>query len=359
VATTEFEWERPLIELEERIRELESFTDQRGIDLTEEITSLKRRADQLRQEIFANLTPWQRVLLARHPGRPTTLEYIQMIFDEFVELHGDRTFRDDPAMVGGIARLNGRPVTVIGPQKGRDTKENIRRNFGLPHPEGYRKAMRLMKQAERFGRPIITLIDVVGAYPGIEAEQRGQGLVIAESIMAMSQLRVPIISVVTGEGGSGGALAIGVADRVWMLENAWYSVISPEMCAQILWKDTKRAPEAAGVLRLTAKDLLELGVIDGIIPEPMGGAHRDKEATARQVKEVLVRELKALEEMDPDALVEARYRRYRQLGAFAEGQTRALEAHHGQEGQVPEGATADVEAVRGAAFPPASPASTE
>lgn len=319
MAATDFEWERPLIELEERIRELENFTDQRGIDLTDEITSLKRRADQLRKEIFANLTPWQRVLLARHPGRPTTLEYIERIFDEFVELHGDRTFRDDPAMVGGIARLNGRPVTVIGPQKGRDTKENIRRNFGLPHPEGYRKAMRLMKQAERFGRPIITLIDVVGAYPGIEAEQRGQGLVIAEAILAMSDLRVPIISVITGEGGSGGALAIGVGDRVWMLENAWYSVISPEMCAQILWKDTKRAAEAAEVLRLTARDLAELGVIDGVIPEPMGGAHRDKDATARNIKEVLTRELKALEGMDPDELVAARHQRYRQMGRLSEG----------------------------------------
>ncbi|MBO2519867.1 acetyl-CoA carboxylase carboxyltransferase subunit alpha [Limnochorda sp.] len=355
MAATDFEWERPLIELEERIRELESFTDQRGIDLSEEITRLKRRADQLREEIFANLTPWQRVLLARHPGRPTTLEYIASIFDEFVELHGDRTFRDDPAMVGGIARLNGRPVTVIGPQKGRDTKENIRRNFGLPHPEGYRKAIRLMEQAERFGRPIITLIDVVGAYPGIEAEQRGQGLVIAEAIMTMSQLRVPIISVVTGEGGSGGALAIGVADRVWMLENAWYSVISPEMCAQILWKDSKRAPEAASLLRLTARDLMELGIIDGIVPEPMGGAHRDKEATARNVKEVLVRELQVLEGMDPDALLEARYQRYRRIGAFAEGQSQELASRRedGEEGQVPEEAGLGGQAVTGVGSPPA------
>ncbi|BAS27288.1 acetyl-CoA carboxylase carboxyltransferase subunit alpha [Limnochorda pilosa] len=338
MAASDFEWERPLIELEERIRELQNFTDQQGIDLSDEITSLKRRADQLRHEIFANLTPWQRVLLVRHPRRPTTLDFIEWIFDEFVELHGDRTHRDDAAMVGGIARLNGRPVTVIGPQKGRDTKENIRRNFGLPHPEGYRKAMRLMKQAERFGRPIITLIDVVGAYPGIEAEQRGQGLVIAEAILAMSELRVPIVSVITGEGGSGGALAIGVGDRVWMLENAWYSVISPEMCAQILWKDTKRAAEAAEVLRLTARDLLELGVVEGIVPEPMGGAHRDPEATARNLKEVLVRELAALEGSDPDGLVEARHQRYRRLGRLSEGHPGILPGAPAEgEGETPGG----------------------
>ncbi len=312
-----FDWEVPLVELEKRIEELRRFTRDEGIDFAEEIATLERKAEKLRQEIYASITPWQRVQMVRHSRRPTTLDYIGMLFDDFVELHGDRTIRDDPAMVGGIALLDGRPVTVIGPQKGRDTKENIRRNFGLPHPEGYRKAIRLMEQAEKFGRPIITLIDVVGAYPGIEAEERGQGVVIAESIRRMSFLKVPIICVITGEGGSGGALAIGVGNRVLMLENAWYSVISPEMCAQILWRDVKRAPEAAQSLRLTAKDLLELGVIDEVIPEPMGGAHRDPQAVAASMKEAILRHLAQLDQESPDELVEKRIARYRRLGAVA------------------------------------------
>lgn len=312
-----FDWEIPLVELEKRIAELRRFTHDEGIDFAEEIATLERKAEKLRQEIYASITPWQRVQMVRHSRRPTTLDYIGMLFDDFVELHGDRTIRDDPAMVGGIALLDGRPVTVIGPQKGRDTKENIRRNFGLPHPEGYRKAIRLMEQAEKFGRPIITLIDVVGAYPGIEAEERGQGVVIAESIRRMSFLKVPIICVITGEGGSGGALAIGVGNRVLMLENAWYSVISPEMCAQILWRDVKRAPEAAQSLRLTAKDLLELGVIDEVIPEPMGGAHRDPQAVAASMKEAILRHLAQLDQESPDELVEKRIARYRRLGAVA------------------------------------------
>lgn len=313
-----FDWEIPLVELEKRIAELRRFTNDEGIDFTEEIETLERKAEKLRQEIYASITPWQRVQMVRHSRRPTTLDYIDLLFDDFVELHGDRTFRDDPAIVGGIALLDGRPVTVIGPQKGRDTKENIRRNFGLPHPEGYRKAIRLMEQAEKFGRPIITLIDVVGAYPGIEAEERGQGVVIAESIRRMSFLETPIVSVVTGEGGSGGALAIGVGNRVLMLENAWYSVISPEMCAQILWRDAKRAPEAAQSLRLTAKDLLELGVIDEVIPEPLGGAHRDPERVGQSIKEALTRHLAELDSLGPKELVEDRLSRYRKLGAVAQ-----------------------------------------
>lgn len=312
-----FDWEIPLIELEKRIAELRRFTDEEGIDFTEEIETLERKAEKLRREIYASMTPWQRVQMVRHSRRPTTLDFIELIFDDFVELHGDRTFRDDPAIVGGIALLDGRPVTVIGPQKGRDTKENIRRNFGLPHPEGYRKAIRLMEQAEKFGRPIITLIDVVGAYPGIEAEERGQGVVIAQSIRRMSYLETPIVCVVTGEGGSGGALAIGVGNRVLMLENAWYSVISPEMCAQILWRDAKRAPEAAQSLRLTAKDLLELGVIDEVIAEPLGGAHRDPASVGQAIKEAITRHLAELDALGPKELVEERLARYRKLGAVA------------------------------------------
>lgn len=312
-----FEWERPLIELEKRLNELRAFNDEKGMRLNDEIAFLERRAQRLREEIYRNLTPWQRVMMARHSGRPTFLEYVELIFDDFIELHGDRKAGDDGAMVGGIARLDGRPVTVIGTQKGRDTKENLQRNFGLPHPEGYRKALRLMKQAEKFRRPIITFIDVVGAFPGIEAEQRGQGVAIAENIMAMSQLRTPIVVVVTGEGGSGGALAIGVGDRVYMLEHAWYSVISPEMCATILWRDSSRAPEAASILRLTAQDLLSFGVIDGIIPEPLGGAHRDKAQTARAVGETIRKALSELEAIPIDELVEQRFRRYRHMGVWA------------------------------------------
>lgn len=313
-----FEWEKPLVELERRIVELQAFTQKEGIDLSDEIGTLEKKAERLRREIYEALTPWQRVMIARHKERPTTLDYIGLIFDEFLEMHGDRAVREDAAMVGGIALLDGRPVTVIGPQKGRGTKENIRRNFGLPHPEGYRKAMRLMKQAEKFRRPIISLIDVVGAYPGIEAEERGQGVLIAESIRCMSALTVPTICVVTGEGGSGGALAIGVGDRVLMLENAWYSVISPEMCAQILWRDTSRAAEAASLLHLTAADLASFGIVDEVIAEPLGGAHRNPEVVAAAMKEAIIRHLSEIETDSPDELLAARHRKYRQIGAYTE-----------------------------------------
>lgn len=309
-----FEWEKPLVELEKKIEELRRFTKEKGIDFSAEIATLESRAESLRQDIYSRLTPWQKVMIARHPRRLTCLDYIDLIFDDFFELHGDRTIRDDPAMVGGIALLEGRPVTVIGPQKGKDTKDNIARNFGLPHPEGYRKALRLMRQAEKFHRPIISLIDVVGAYPGIEAEQRGQGVVIAENIRQMSFLKVPILCVITGEGGSGGALAIGIGDRILMLENAWYSVCSPEMCAQILWKDTKKAAEAAESLCLTAQDLLEWNIIDEIIPEPLGGAHRDQKTMAMTLKEALLRHLQELETQPADELVAKRLDRYRQIG---------------------------------------------
>ncbi len=321
-----FEWERPLIELENRIKELQAFTADKGIDFSDELATLERKAERLRAEIFSSLSPWQRVQLARHPRRPTTLDYIGMICTDFVELSGDRCVRDDEAMVGGIGMLDGIPVTIIGPQKGRDTKENIRRNFGLPHPEGYRKALRLMHQAEKFGRPIVSLIDVVGAFPGIEAEQRGQGVAIAENIRQMSFLRVPIVCVITGEGGSGGALAIGVGDRVLMMENAWYSVISPEMCAEILWKDTARAPDAAAVLKIGAQDLLALGVIDEVIPEPLGGAHRDRELAAQRLKEAVVRHLRELMPLSGDELVSRRLEKYRRMGSLAQETDERLQA---------------------------------
>ena len=319
-----FEWEKPVVDLEERIRELKQYCAQAQMDFSEEIESLERKASALRREIYENLNPIQRVLMARHPKRPTTLDYIGLLFDDFVELHGDRTYRDDGAIVGGIALFEGQPVTVIGPQKGRDTKENIARNFGLPHPEGYRKALRLMKQAEKFGRPIITLIDVVGAYPGIEAEERGQGLMIAQCVEEMSFLRTPILSVITGEGGSGGALALGVADRILMLENAWYSVISPEMCATILWRDSSRAAEAAELLRLTPMDLLKFGIIDDVITEPLGGAHRDHEFTSRQIRSFIKRYLAVIRRMDVNQLVEERLARFRRIGRFHDKSSQSL-----------------------------------
>jgi len=322
-----FEWEKPLYELERRIAELQKFTTEEDMDLSREIATLEKKADSLRREIYKNLTPWQQVLLARHPKRPTTLDYIELIFDDFIELHGDRHYRDDPAIVGGIASLDGISVTVVGPQKGRDTKENIRRNFGLPHPEGYRKALRLMEQAAKFHRPIISLIDVVGAYPGIEAEERGQGNAIAECIRRMSFLQVPIICVITGEGGSGGALAIGVGDRILMMEHAWYSVISPEMCAQILWKDTSKAPEAAEALKLTAQDLLELGAIDAIVPEPLGGAHRNHEEAAANLKKALKENLQELMQVPADELVEQRLARFRRIGKWRERTMAASTSH--------------------------------
>lgn len=311
-----YEWEKPLVELEERIADLRKFVASQGIDFNKELTELEKNAERLRKEIYENLTPFQRVMMARHPKRPTALDYINMLFEEFDELHGDRTYRDDPAIVGGIGVFEGQPVTVIGSQKGRDTKENLVRNFGLPHPEGYRKALRLMKQAEKFHRPIITFIDVVGAYPGIEAEERGQGLVIAECIEQMSFIRTPILCIITGEGGSGGALAIGVGDRILMLEHAWYSVISPEMCATILWRDSSRAAEAAELLRLTPADLLKFGIIDDVITEPIGGAHRDHGTMGQQMRAFIRRYLAEISKIPADELVERRLARFRAIGKF-------------------------------------------
>ena len=312
------EFEKPILELERRIAELKETAKATGGDLEAEIRLLEERLARLRKETYENLTPWQRVQLARASGRPTTLDVLEKAFQDFIELHGDRAFADDPAIVGGLAYLEGEKVVVVGHQKGRDTKENLQRNFGMPHPEGYRKAMRLMDLADRFGYPFLTFVDTPGAYPGVSAEERGQAWVIAQSIQRMSRLRVPAVTVILGEGGSGGALAIAVANRVLILENAWYSVISPESCAAILWRDAKEAPKAAEALKLTAKDLLQLKVVDAIVPEPEGGAHKDPDRAIRNIKEALLKALEELKGLSPEALYEDRYRRFRSLGAFAE-----------------------------------------
>lgn len=313
----ELPFEKPLVELQEKIKELRRFTEEKGIDFSAEVARLEEKAKDLAEQIYGNLTPWQRVQIARHAERPTTLDFIGMIFTDFLELHGDRLYGDDPAIVGGIAKLDGRPVTVIGHQKGKDTKENISRNFGMPHPEGYRKALRLMQQADKFGRPIICFINTSGAYPGKAAEERGQSEAIARNLREMAGFGVPILCVVTGEGGSGGALAIGVGNRIYMLENAVYSVISPEGAAALLWKDASLALRAAESMKITAPDLLELGVIDGVIPEPFGGAHRDPAQQARLIKETLIEGLKPLLEMSPEQLVQDRYNKFKQIGRFA------------------------------------------
>src|SRR5881296_3553136 len=294
MATHTLDFERPLLELERQIEELKRVASETAVDMTKELAPLERKLAELRGEIYRNLTPMQRVQVARHPKRPYTLDYVSTVFSDFAEMHGDRLFRDDPAIVGGWARLDGQSVMLIGHQKGRDTKENLRRNFGMAHPEGYRKALRLMQLAEKFHSPVLTLIDIAGAHPGLGAEERGQAGAIARNLIEMAALRTPLIATVTGEGGSGGALAIGMADRVLMLENSVYSVISPEGCAAILWKDATQKERAAEALKLTAQDQLTLGVIDEIIPEPPGGAHADAEAAAEILAEALKRHLREL-----------------------------------------------------------------
>jgi len=318
VNTAILDFEKPLVELEKRIAELKNFANERNLDLSDEIDTLQNRAEKLKREIYFNLTSWQRIQLVRHPQRPTALELIDLVFDDFFELHGDRLFGEDTALVGGVGLLNGEPVTVLAPQKGRDTKENIERNFGLPHPEGYRKAIRLMKQAEKFHRPVITLVDVVGAYPGIEAEERGQGPAIAETITVMGSLQVPTIAVITGEGGSGGALALAMGNRVLMLENAYYSVISPESASIILYKNDNYAQEAAEALKISSRDLLGMQIIDEIIPEPLGGAHKDREAMGRLLKEALERNLAILKGLSAEEIVTARYRRFEVYGKIGD-----------------------------------------
>ena len=312
------EFEQPIDELEARIRELREYAEEKGVDLSDEIELLENKLERLQKETFSNLSRWQRVQLARAPGRPTTLDVLENVFSDFVELHGDRAVADDPAIVAGLARFEGRSVVVAGHQKGRTTKENIHRNFGMPHPEGYRKAMRMMDLADRFGFPFISLIDTPGAYPGISAEERGQAWVIAQSIQRMGRLRVPALAVILGEGGSGGALAIGVGNRVLIMENAWYSVISPESCAAILWRDAAQAAEAAEALKLTARDLKELGVVDRIVPEPRGGAHRQPQAALAELRRAIAAELEPLLKLSPEELLRDRYRRFRGMGAVAQ-----------------------------------------
>ncbi|WEK53243.1 MAG: acetyl-CoA carboxylase carboxyltransferase subunit alpha [Candidatus Cohnella colombiensis] len=312
----ELPFERPLAEQRKKIDELKKFGIEKEIDFTDEIGRLEERYKQMEQEIYSQLSAPQIMHMARHHQRPTSLEYIQQVFTDFIEFHGDRVFADDLAIVGGIAKLNGIPVTVVGHQRGKDTKDNIQRFFGSPHPEGFRKALRFMQQANKFGRPIITFIDTKGAYPGDTAEERGQSEAIARNLREMAIFGVPIICIVIGEGGSGGALALGVGNRVLMLENAIYSVISPNGAASILWKDASKADQAAEAMKITAKDLLQLGVIEDIIPEPQGGAHRDPALQAESIKEAIWRHLQQLLEMSPEQLVEDRYQKFRKIGQF-------------------------------------------
>lgn len=312
------DFEAPLVELERRIADLRSLARSHDLQAERECQQLERKAQRLRQRIFSDLTPWQRVQLARHPRRPHTLDYVEQIFTDFVELQGDRAFAQDAALVTGLARFQGRPVVVLGHQKGRSTRENLARNFGMPHPEGYRKALRVMQLAERFGNPIISFIDTPGAYPGLGAEERGQAEAIARNVREMSRLRVPIIVIVTGEGGSGGALAIAIGDRVYMLAYAFYSVISPEGCASILWNTREKAAEAAAALKFTAPDLEALGVIDGVLAEPPGGAHRDPAAMAATISATIAASLAQLDPLAPEVLIQRRRERYLAMGAFEE-----------------------------------------
>lgn len=310
----DLEFERPIVELRKKILEIKEYTKTTDVDLSIEIEKLEMRLEKLEQDIYENITPWDRVQIARHPSRPTTLDYISYIFDHFFECHGDRSFGDDEAIVGGIAKFRGLPVTVIGHQRGKDTKENIRRNFGMPHPEGYRKALRLMKQADKFHRPIICFIDTKGAYPGKAAEERGQSEAIARNLFEMAGLKVPVICLVIGEGGSGGALALGVGNRIYMLENSTYSVISPEGAAAILWKDASLAKHAAETMKITAPDLKELGIIDEIIPEIKGGAHKDVKMQAEEIEKVILTSLQELLKLSEAELISDRYNRFRTIG---------------------------------------------
>ena len=322
---TVLDFEKPIVELEKKIVELRNLSTSGELDLDSEVKKLEARLAHVKKETYVNLTPWQRVQIARHPKRPYTLDYIQMIFSDFMELHGDRTFADDKALIGGFARLDGRSFLVMGHQKGRDAKENIMRNFGSAHPEGYRKALRLMRLAEKFLTPIVVFVDTPGAYPGVGAEERGQAYTIAVNIREMARVKVPIFVYVIGEGGSGGALGIGIADRVGVMENAYYSVISPEGCAAILWKDRTKAPEAAAALRLTAKDLLDMKLIDEVLKEPLGGAHQNPQAMAESLKLSIQKNLKEIESEDPRRLVETRYEKFRCMGVFETAEVRSRE----------------------------------
>jgi len=314
------EFEKPIVELEHKIAELKNLAAHKDISISAEISRLEEKLAEIKKEIYGSLTPWQRVQIARHPKRPYTLNYVEMIMTDFMEIHGDRHFADDKALICGLAKVDGDPVVVIGHQKGRDTKENLARNFGSAHPEGYRKAMRVMDMAEKFGLPIIAFIDTPGAYPGIGAEERGQAEAIAYNLREMADLKTPIIVFVIGEGGSGGALGIGIGDRVYVLENAYYSVISPEGCAAILWKERGKSPDAAAALKLTARDLLEMKIIDGIIKEPLGGAQKDPQEAADNIKKAIKKDLAALKNVSKEKLIDARYAKIRSIGVFKEPQ---------------------------------------
>jgi acetyl-CoA carboxylase carboxyl transferase subunit alpha len=315
------DFEKPLRDLESQLEELLESSRKSDVDPGRVSTAVKvieAEIDTAKREIYSNLTPWQKIQISRHPNRPYTLDFVERVFDDFEELHGDRTFGEDSAMVGGPAKLDGRSIMVVGQQKGRDTEENLKRNFGCPNPEGYRKALRLMKMAEKFSMPVVSLIDTPGAYPGIGAEERHVAEAIAVNIKEMAALQVPVVAIIIGEGGSGGALGIAVADRVLIFENAYYSVISPEGCAAILWKDRKHASDAASALRLSPQDLLELGVVDGVLPEPLGGAHRDWDSAAESLREALRPALDELRGLAPEKLLETRYAKYRDMGVFSE-----------------------------------------
>lgn len=315
MAKVVLDFEKPILELEQKIDEMRRYAD--NPDIAHEIAKIEKRVRQLQQSIFSGLTRWQRVQLARHPDRPYTLDYITLMTKDFIELHGDRTFRDDKAIVGGFARIEDTVVMIVGHQKGRDTKSNLYRNFGMPNPEGYRKALRLMKLAEKFRKPVVTLLDTPGAFPGLEAEERGQAEAIARNLFEMSRLRVPIVAVIIGEGASGGALGIGVGDRILMLENTWYSVISPESCSSILWRSWDYKEQAAEALQLTAEDLKKQGIIDMIIPEPPGGAHRNHAKMAEILRETLLEELKQLSKVKIDKLIERRIEKFSKMGAWS------------------------------------------
>jgi acetyl-CoA carboxylase carboxyl transferase subunit alpha len=310
------DFEKPIIDLEKKIHELQNFTKEKKIDLSAEVKNLQEKLEGLKKDIYSNLSPWQKVQIARHPQRPYTLDYISLIMTDFIELHGDRAFADDKALVGGLAKIGNIKVLVMGHQKGRDIKENLKRNFGCAHPEGYRKALRFMQMAQDFDLPIVIFIDTPGAYPGVGAEERGQAQAIAYNLREMISIATPIISIVIGEGGSGGALGVGIADKVCVLGNAYYSVISPEGCAAILWKDSSKAPDAAEALKLTAQDLLKMGLIDEIVPEPSGGAHRDPQKMAQILKGIILDNLKELSGVKKEELLKSRYKKFRTMGVI-------------------------------------------
>ncbi len=319
-----FDFEKPVLDLEDQIRTLEETSKANGVGMPDEIQGLQNRLEELKKEVYGGLSPWQRVQIARHPRRPYMLDYVEKVFTDFTELHGDRHYAEDKAIVGGFASLDGDPVLVLGHQKGRTLQDSMARNFGMPHPEGYRKALRLMQMAARFGMPILTFIDTAGAYPGIGAEERGQATAIAENLREMAAFPVPILCCVIGEGGSGGALAVGVGDKLLMMENAWYSVISPEGCASILYRDAAKAPQAAAALKITAGDLRELGLVDEVVPEPLGGAHRNADQSALDLKSAFLKHLRALQSLSVDQLLEARYQKYRAIGHFEDSQEKTL-----------------------------------